>query len=70
MKYKIVKDNPYKLKIIEPQGLLEIILATIPNGMSIDTFVKYIKEGMKEKDFLHKHKVCKKTYYNYKNKIS
>ena len=32
--------------------------------------IKDIKEGMKEKDFLHKHKVCKKTYYNYKNKIS
>ena len=31
--------------------------------------VKDIKEGMKEKDFLHKYKVCKKTYYNYKNKI-
>ena len=31
--------------------------------------IKDIKEGMKEKDFLHKHKVCKKTYYNYKNKI-
>ena len=44
MNYKIVKDNPYKLKIIEPQGLLEINLATIPSGMSIDTFVKYIKE--------------------------
>ena len=44
MKYKTVKDNPSKLKIIEPQGLLEINLATIPSGMSIDTFVKYIKE--------------------------
>ena len=32
--------------------------------------IKDIKEGMKEKDFLHNHKVCKKTYYNYKNKIS
>ena len=32
--------------------------------------IKDIKEGMKEKDFLHKHKEYKKTYYNYKNKIS
>ena len=31
--------------------------------------IRDIKDGMKEKDFLHKHKVCKKTYYNYKNKI-
>lgn len=44
MKYKILKDNPYKLKVIEPNELLEIDLKYIPSGMSIEKFVKYIEE--------------------------
>lgn len=44
MKYKILKDNPYKLKVIEPNGLLEIDLKYIPSDMSIEKFVKYIEE--------------------------
>ena len=44
MKYKILKDNSYKLKVIEPNGLLEIDLKYIPAGVSIEEFVKYIEE--------------------------
>ena len=44
MKYRILKDNPYKLKVIEPNGLLEIDLKYIPSDMSIEKFVKYIEE--------------------------
>lgn len=44
MKYRILKDNPYKLEVLEPNGLLQINLKYVPLGVSIEEFVKYIEE--------------------------
>ena len=65
---KKLKNNSHEEFIMNEYGKVEWF-RNQTTGEWNNEMIKDIKEGMKEKDFLHKHKVCKKTYYNYKNKI-
>ena len=55
-------------KLIVKDKISSSNISTKFTSKLINEMIRDIKDGMKEKDFLHKHKVCKKTYYNYKNK--